>query len=220
MDAGYSERLIMHAHYPKKPVYFNTTALKYVHFYACLFELAEKGIVRAAEKRLWCRETETGDNVLDSVIELMVPLSGKKLLRMQSLVPRKAAAVYKQQLERMRERNLLLREEIYFISWEVGSRYRALKYDLLKPDITRLERSLVYGRKPERETWLMAILAGESGLFSNIFRSKEFRARAKKRYKELLKSDMLVNDETIFLLRKTLRRSLNAQKATTSYGVG
>ena len=220
MDAGYSERLIMHAHYPKKPVYFNTTALKYVHFYACLFDLAEKGILKAEGRTVWCKETETGDTVLDSVIEMMVPLSGKKLSKLQFLVPRKAAPVYKQQLERMIEKNLLLKEEIFFISWEVGSSYRVIKYDLLKPDITRLERSLVYGRKPERETWLMAVLTGEAGLFNNIFRIKEFRAKAKVRYKELLKSDMLVNDETIFLLRKTLKRSLNAQKAARSYSAG
>jgi len=219
MNPGYSERLIMHAFYPKKPVYFNTTALKYVHFYACLFELAEQGIVRAEGKTVWCRETETGDPVLDSVIKLMVPLSGKKLSRLQFLLPKKAGTIYNQQLERMVEQNLLLKEGIFFISWEVGSSYRTIKYDLLKPDITRLERSLVYGRKPDRKTWLMAVLAGETGLFGNIFRSREYRARAKERYRELLKSDMLLNDETIFLLRKTLKRSLTAQKAATSYPV-
>ncbi len=213
MQPGYREKIIMHAFYPKKQRFANPNVLKSVLFYACLFELAEKGILGTEGIRLWCRESETGDPVLDRIISLLIPLSGKKLSRLQLLVPRRAGEIYKKQMELMTENHYLLREEIVFISWKVGNRYRVRKYDLLKPGITKMERALVYGRVPDRETWLTALLAGEANLMDNIFPTREYRERAKKRYKELLGSEFHREDKTIFQLRKSLKKTLDTQKA-------
>jgi hypothetical protein len=213
MQPGYREKIIMHAFYPKKQRFANSNVLRTVLFYASLFELAEKGILVTEDTRFWCRESETGDPVLDRIISFMVPLSGKKLSRLQLLVPRRAGEIYKKQMELMTENHYLLKEEILLIAWKVGSSYKVRKYDLLKPGITKMERALVYGRFPDRETWLTALLAIEANLMNNLFQTKEYRERAKKRYKELLGSEFHREDNTIYQLHKSLKKTLDTQKA-------
>jgi hypothetical protein len=212
MITGYKEKIIMHSIYPKRINAAEGISIHYVHFYACLFDLAEKKIFHIDGNRIWCSNTETNDPVLDTVISMLVPLSGKKTSRLQLLVPQKARAVYKKQIELMLERDLLNMEDIIFISWKVGSKYSVRKQDLLKPGITKLERALVYGRKPDRETWLLALLAGEGNLFGNIFTNREFRDRAKLRHKEFSSSEKYEEDVTISALLKTLRKSINTKK--------
>lgn len=192
------------------------TIVRYLLFYASLFDLAERKILRVEGKKLMCKEFETGDPVLDSIISLLVPVSGKNLSRLQLLVPQKAGGIYKKQMDHMTEQNLLEREDITILLWKTGNRYRVRNYDILKPGITKLERVLVYGRKPDRATMLMVLLAGEGNLFGNIFRTREFKYKARQRYREFLDSDLLTGDQTINLLRKNLRKSLNTQKAVTT----
>jgi hypothetical protein len=212
MKTGYRDRLIMHAFHPSKAPLYNPTAMRTLHFYACLFELADMGRLRIEENRIICSEAETGDEVLDKVIGLISPLSGKKAGRLQMLVSQKAGPVFKLQLGHMTDNMYLKAEDINFLFWTFGKNYRVIKYDLLKPSIKAMERSLVYGRDPDRETWLTILLVGEAGLFRNIFSVREFRQRAKNRFSELLESE-LHDDYTISVLHKNLRKTLAAQKA-------
>lgn len=216
MQPGYKEKIIMHFLWPDRRCASNITIVRYILFYACMFELSEKKILRVKDSRIWCKQCETGDPVLDEVLSLLLPLSGKKIARLQLMVPQKAAGIYRKQMVLMTEHNFLEREDITFLLWKLGNRYRVRNYDILKPGITKLERILVYGRKWDRKTMLLTILAGEANLFHNVFRTKEFRNKAKKRYRELLDSNTLREDETIFQLRKTLRKSLNTQKAVNT----
>lgn len=213
MVPGYREKIIMHALYPKRWIATNTKMLNCLLFYACLFELAEKGLFGIDEKKFWCKTAQTKDPVIDSVISLLEPLSGKHLQRLQMLVLQKAGSIYKKQMELMTGNHFLLREDILFISWQVGNRYRVRNHDMLKQGITRLERVLIYGRDPDRETMIMTILLGEGNLFGNIFRTKEYRRKAKGRYRELLESCHVREDHTIYQLRKSLRRLLNTNKS-------
>ncbi len=211
MIPGYREKIIMHALYPKRQFATNSKVLNGLLFHACLFELAEKGLFDIEEKKFWCKTAETKDPVVDNVISLLGPLSGRNLQRLQMVVLHKAGGIYKKQMEQMTGSYLLSREDIMFISWKVGNRYRVRNYDLLKQGITRLERALVYGHDPDRETMIMTILLGEGNLFGNIFRTKEYRRKAKRRYRELLKSDHVSEDHTIYELRKSLKRTLNTK---------
>ena len=104
-------------------------------------------------------------------------------------------------------------EDINFLFWSFGKTHRVIKSDLLKPSIKAMERSLVYGRDPDRDTWLTTLLVAEAGLFRNIFSIREFRQKSKNRFSELLESELLKNDGTIKVLHKNLRRTLTAQKA-------
>lgn len=216
MQPGYKEKIIMHFLWPDRRCASNITIVRYIMFYACMFELSEKKLLWVEGSRIWCKQSETGDSVLDEVLSLLLPLSGKKLARLQLMVPQKAAGIYKKQLALMTEQNFLEREDVTFLLWKVGNRYRVRKYDILKPGITKLERILVYGRKWDRSAMIITLLAGEGNLFRNIFRTKEFRNKAKRRYRELLDSNNLREDETIYQLRKTLRKSLNTQKAVNT----
>jgi len=189
--------------------------LKHILFYACIVELLEKGIVVVENKRIKCRDAETGDPVLDNVVSLLLPYSGKKLSRIAyQLVPKKATGIYRKQKELMAEHNLLEKEDISILMWKVGNSYRVRNYDILKPDIKKLERVLVYGRKPDRETMLLAVLAREGKLFKNIFRNYEFRKNAEKNYKVLLNSGLIAHDQAITALRKSYKHSLNVQYAS------
>jgi hypothetical protein len=216
MQPGYKEKIIMHFLWPDRLYASNITIVRYILFYACMLELSEKKLLRVENSRIWCKQSETGDPVLDEVLSLLLPLSGKKLARLQLMVPQKAAGIYKKQMALMTEHNFLEREDITFLLWKVGNRYRVRNYDILKPGITKLERILVYGRKWDRATMILTLLIGEGNLFRNIFRTKEFRNKAKERYRELLDSDNLCDDETIYPLRRALRRSLNTQKAVNA----
>lgn len=211
MVSGYKEKIIMHALYPKRQIATNTKVLNCLLFYACLFELVENGTFRIEDKKFWCKTTETKDPVVDNIISLLVPLSGKNLQRLQMVILHKAGGIYKKQMTLMTGSHLLSREDIIFISWKVGNRYRVRNHDLLKQGIARLERALVYGRDPDRETMIMTILLGEGNLFGNIFRTKEYRRKAKARYRELLKSDHVSEDHTIYQLRKSLKQTLNTK---------
>jgi len=193
--------------------------MKSLLFYACLFELEEKNILKIENKKLWCSDTRSGDPVLDTAISLIAPLSGKSISRMQWLSLIKQGGIYKKQLEQMTENHLLSREDIMLVSWKVGSRYTVRKHDLLKPGVTKLERALVYGRDPDRKTLIMTVLAGEGNLFNNIFTIREFRKKAKQRYRALLKSDLFREDRIIPLLYKSLRKTLTAQKAAANYSI-
>jgi len=73
MEPGYRDKLIMHAFYPKRVPFFNPTTLKIVLFYGALFELVEKRVLRIEDNRIICNATETGDKVLDTVIDLIAP---------------------------------------------------------------------------------------------------------------------------------------------------
>lgn len=216
MTLGNKEKIIMYSLYPKKVNSTDKGSIQYLNFYACLFDLAEKKLFRIDDNRIWCINTETGDPVHDKVISMMVPLSGKKIFRLQLLVPQKASAVYRKQIELMIEKDYLRKEDILFISWKVGSKYSVRKPDLLKPGITKLERSLVYGRKPDRETWLLALLAGEGKFFSNIFANREFRDRANLRYREFIRSEKYEQDVTVSALLSTLRKSIKTKKAVAA----
>jgi hypothetical protein len=217
MQPGYREKIIMHAFYPRRSDASRTNAIKFIFFYACLFELAERGILKTDGSLLWCRETATGDRVLDSVISHLVPLSGKNMIRLHLLVARRASELYRLQMEQMTESRYFLKEDITFISWKVGTRYKVHRYDILKPDLTRLERVLVYGRKPDPALFPLIILTGEGKLLKNIFSAREFRDRAKKRYKQLVKSDIFRDDQSVWHLRKSLVRTMGMQKTTKSY---
>ena len=206
----------MFAFYPKRRNVPTSQLLWNIHFYGCLFDLAERGVLKIGDNRLWCTETETGDMVLDSLISLLVPLSGKKLSRLQLLTIQKAGYFYKLQLNQMTENQLLLKEDIVLISWRVGSRYRVRKYDLLKPDITKMERTLVYGRKPDSGTWRLALLAGEAKLFSNIYNSNEFRRKAEQRLREFFVSDIHTGNTTTLELHRSLKKSLANQKMVSA----
>ena len=216
MKPGYRDKIIMHAFYPKRAPFFNSTTLKTVHFYACLFELADRGILKIENRHIVCSNTETGDEVLDKVLALVSPLSGKKPGRLQMLVPQKSPQIYKAQMEQMTEKLYLAGEDITFLFWKVGVRYTVRKHDLLKPSVKSLERSLVYGRKPDRDSWLTSILAAEAGVFKNIFTNREFRRKAKHRFSQLLKSEFHLSDPTIPDLHKSLKKTLTAQKASRS----
>jgi hypothetical protein len=213
MEPGYRDKLIMHAFYPKRVPFFNPATLKIVLFFAALFELVEKRLLYIEDERIACNDTETGDEVLDKVIDLIAPLSGKKVSHLQMVVQRKAGMIYKAQAEQMVKRNLLTGEPVTFIFWNVGTRYQARRYDLLRPVIKSMENTLVYSRKPERESWLMIMLVAEAGLFRNIFPVKEYRKKAGRRFRELLKTDFHTSDPTIPGLLKSLSRTLTSQKA-------
>lgn len=213
MEPGYREKLIMHAFYPKRVPFFNPTTLKIVLFYGALFELVEKGLLHIEDNRIICSATETGDEVLDKVIGFIAPHSGKKLSHLQMVVPQKAGAVYKVQTEQMVKRNYLTGEPVTFLFWRVGTRYHARRYDMLLPGIKSMESILVYGRKPDRRSWLMIMIVAEAGLFRNIFPIREFRKKAGRRFRELLKTDFHTSDPAIPGLLQSLRRTLSSQKA-------
>lgn len=213
MYLGLKERIIMHFFYPERVNATEMASIEYLHYYACLFDLAEKNIFHIEGNRIWCSKKETGDPVLDMVISMLAPFSGRKTYHLQIQVPQKAKAVYRRQIELMLDKDYLRKEDIVFISWKVGNKYMVRKPDLLKPGITRLERALVYGRMPDRDTWLVALLAGTGKLFGNIFASREFRDRAKLRYEEYIKSEQYEHDVTVSVLLKTLKKSINTKKA-------
>jgi hypothetical protein len=213
MEPGYREKLIMHAFYPKRVPFFNPTTLKIVLFYGALFELVEKKLLKIEDNRIICSATETGDEVLDKVISLIAPLSGKKLSQLQMVVPRKAGQIYKAQTENMVKRNYLTGEPVTLLFWNVGTRYHTRRHDMLRPGIKRMESTLVYGRKPDRHNWLMIMLVAEAGLFRNIFPVREYRKKAGRRFRELLKTDFHTSDPTIPGLLQSLRRTLTSQKA-------
>jgi hypothetical protein len=213
MTPGIKEKLIMHSIYPKRKSAIELSSIHYLLFYACLIELSEKKIFQINDNRVWCAETETGDPVLDMAISMLVPLSGKKTFRLQLLVSQKASAIFKKQIGMMLENNYLEKEDIVFISWRVGTRYRVRKYDTLKPGITKLERALVYGRKADRETWLLALLAGEGNLFRNIFTGREFREKAKKWHGEFRQSEKYKEEVAISALLKSFGSLQKTKKA-------
>jgi len=214
MEPDYRKLLIMHTYFPRRVPFLNQRTLKTVFFYACLFELASSGHLRVEDEKLIVDEKTTGDPVLDRVLELVTPLSGSKISKLQLLVQNKSPEVYRRQLELMTEKNYITYDEVSFLFWPLYRKYRVVKQNLLKPSLRELEQMLVYGRKPDYTVWKLALLAFEAGLYRNIFPSPEFRKRARCKTKELLKSAFHLEDKTIVALHKSMRRTLMAQKAS------
>ncbi|MBE0675372.1 MAG: GPP34 family phosphoprotein [Bacteroidales bacterium] len=217
MKPGYRDIAIMCALHPKRVHSANTAAIKTILFYAGLFELADRGIFGTDGRHILCSNAVTGDEVLDAIISLVHQLDGKSLTRLQLTVSQKSGNIYRLHMTQMTARGYLEQEDVEFLFWKVGNRYRVRKYDLLKPVVKSLERSLVYGRKPDREGWITALLVAEGGMFGNIFASREFRQRAGEHVVALLRSSFHKDDPVVRELHRSLRKLLTAQKAARTY---
>lgn len=212
MEADYRKLLIMHAYYPGKAPLLNQAVLRVVFFYSCLFELADSGYIHFDGDKLAVQGNDTGDPVLDRVLELVRPFSGQGLLKLQVMVPNRSFPVLKGQIELMTSRYYITFDEVRFLFFRGIRRYRVVKQELLKPSLRSLERMLVYGRKPERGAWNFALLAFEGGLFRNIFPVAEVRRKAIRKVRETVASAYHRDNQTIAALYRSMRRTLKAQR--------
>lgn len=216
MEAGLKEKIVMHALYPKRLASSDPAMLRHLLFYACLFELSERGIFSSDGKKFFCKESTTGQDVPDMIIQSLMPFSGKSLSRLAMIELKVSGKVLSCQLKNMTKANLLHAEEIRLFSWKIGVRYRVRKHDKLKPGIRDMERVLLYGRQADTEILFLVVLLKEGKLFNNVFSVDEYREICKARAAKLLKSDLFRQCPTWEVIHKMLKKSLNVQGSSKS----
>lgn len=181
---------------------------------AIMYDLAIDGYLRIVAGRIEATVAETGDPVLDTMLEQLGKLDGKKFSLRTSRLALQQGRTYRRQMQHLESRHLISSRSVEWLGITWGKRYRVNRIDKYKPIITKFERCLVYGNEPGLTMRLIIDLLGMINLLKEFFPDKEFRIRAKKHYHELVKKAGSENSETLLAIRKEIKGLLQANKAT------
>jgi hypothetical protein len=209
---GYKERLVMLSVDPQKGSIRGRTSINTLLFFASLFELADKGLLRIEDGRWTIREGVPEDPVLKKVAGILASKNGKRTRWVLNNVPLRISSLFRLLRDHMLERHLITAQPLHFLFWRVGYRYRVVKQGLVLREFTPLERVLIYGRDPDPGTHVMILLLGAAGLHKSLFAGTEYRRKARQRMKELRKQPGGSHPETYQTIGKELFRMLRSQK--------
>jgi hypothetical protein len=177
-------------------------------FYASLVDLAKRNLVRIVDGNWQVTEKQTGDPVLDQVLKILLPSNDKKAVWFSLNKSTKAQKLLVHQVEWMVANRMIEAVKTSFLGIPTGYRFRIYKPEMLRPDLLNLERVLIYGRKPQPDTWMLIQCLGAPGILKCHFRSSESKRRAHARYKELRKMPPGGKTETSAVIINKLRNDV------------
>lgn len=210
MELGLKEKLFLFSVNQETGIIRNRTHFNSLIFYSSLFDLARMGSLTIENGHWHFREKLFDDPVLDKVLKILLPKQGQKTQWVLSRVPFQISRLFPLQVDRMKSQKLIQVRDIIFLGMRLGYRFRIMKPGLLRPDLQKLERTLVYGRKPDKELLLLIMLLGVSGQHKRLFPGSEIKKRVHQRYREIRSTPVLPQTETYRIIFKKLRESLRA----------
>lgn len=179
---------------------------------ACFFDLALKGHFSISSGRIEATDGDTDDPLLDELLARLIKLKGRRYSWGFNGFTMKLGSNYRKQMQHLESRHLISIHPVEWLGITWGKRYRVHRIDSLKPLITELERVLIYGSEPVLTTRLLIEILGTIDMLGVYFPDRELRSRAKKRYRELAKTNFSDHNETLTAIRKEFRNTLRAAK--------
>lgn len=205
--------LILMCIHPEKGWVRKRNIMGYCLLAASFFDLTLREHLKISSGRIAATGTGTGDPLLDELLERLIKLNGKRYSWGLNRFTMKLGSNYRTQMRHLESRHLISSRPVEWLGITWGKRYRVNRIDSLKPLITELERVLIYGSEPGLATRLLIEILGTIGMLGAYFNDRELRTRAKKRYRELAKSNFPDHSETLTAIRKEFRNALRAAKA-------
>lgn len=215
METGLKERYFLFSIDPEKGNLRQRPQLSNLLMYGSLMDLALKGLLRVEKGRWHFLQKDTGDPVLNGILEFLAGRDGQKTRWALRGLPLQKTRQISRQIEWMRSKSLIQTSDIRFLGFKIGYRFRVSKPDKLKPELLKLERVLIYSRKPDTETHLLILLLGITGQLKKLFPPGEIKTRVQNRFKELQKSLLADQGETYSAIYKKLQEAMRAQHAAT-----
>ncbi|MEE4176809.1 MAG: GPP34 family phosphoprotein [Bacteroides sp.] len=215
METGLKETYFLFSINQEKGNLRQRSQLSNLIMYGSLMDLAMKGLLKIEDGRWHFVQKDTGDPVLNGILEFLVGRDGQKTRwALRGLLLKKNRLV-SQQIDWMRKQRLIQTSVVRFLGIKVGYRFRVNKPDKLKPELLKLERVLIYSRKPDREIHLLILLLGVTGQLKKLSPSSEMKTRVQNRFKDLQKSLLALQGETYSVIYKKLQEAMRAQHAAT-----
>ena len=215
METGLKDKYVLFSINQETGNIRQRTQLSNLVLYGGLLELGLKGLIKVEDGRWYFVQQDTSDPVLNDLLNSLLPREGKKTRWVLGRIPFKAMRIVSHQIRWMKSQRLVQTTDKHFLGFRVGYRYRVSKPDQLKPDLLKMERVLMYGRKPEPETLLLILLMGVTSQLKHFFVSSEMKKRAHQRYKDLQKKPLTELGETFPVIFKKLCEAMRAQHAAT-----
>ncbi len=213
MTIGFKEKFLLFSIHPEKGVLYGSSSMNLFIFFSSLFEMAAMGVIQM-EDDCWIIDEEPLDNaVLEKVRKMILPRNHKKTKWVMAGILTKVHGLLPALRNQMLDDHLIECQEISFLSWKVGYRYRVRDLKRMKRDVTRLERSLIYGRRPDAETHVLILLLGHAGLHKKLFVDGEFKLNADKYFKEFRRKPPLDIPEIYQVMGRELRKMLQKTKS-------
>ncbi len=131
--------------------------------------------------------TESGDDVLNSLLGRLFKHNGKSLSRFLSNQKDKLGGLSRSQMKHLQSAGLISIQQISFSGVITGRRYRLRKPDQLKPVLRVCDRVLIYGRKPDQKTAVIVSLMRIMELIRVYYGETELRGRAQERAGDIMK---------------------------------
>lgn len=206
--------LIILSIHPEKGWVRRRSIIGYALLGAIMYDLVIDGYLRIVAGRIEAKVAETGDPVLNTILEQLSKLDGKKFSLRTSRLSFQQGRIYRIQMQHLESGHLISSRAVEWLGITWGKRYRVSRIDKYKPIITKFERCLIYGNEPGLTMRLIIDLLGMIDLLKEFFPDKEFRIRAKKHYHELIKQAPREHSETLMAIRKEIKSLLQANKAT------
>ena len=210
MKLGLKEKLFLFSVNQETGIIRNRAQFNSLIFYSSLFDLARMGSLTIENGHWHFREMLFDDPVLDKVLNMLLSKQGQKTQWVLSRIPFQTGSLFRLQVDRMKSQKLIQVRDITFLGMRLGYRFRVMKPGLLKADLLQLERTLVYGRKPDTELLLLIMLLGVSRQHKRLFSGSEIKKRVHRRYRELRNTPAHPRPETYRVIFKKLRETLRA----------
>lgn len=208
--------LILLCIHPEKGWVRKSQQIGYALMAACLFDLVLLGRLTLAENRISINEAALDDPLLDEMIHKLTKLKGKKLSWVTIGLTLKQRSYYKIQMRYLEQTHQVSGQAIEWMGITWGRRYRVNRADSLKPVITAMDRVLIYGRDPGLKLRLIIELLGMLGVLAAFFPDGELKARAKHRFRQIIKQPYPEYHQDLHAIRKELANALKISKASTS----
>lgn len=173
---------------------------------AALIDLVLLGFLRINNGKIEATEADTGDPVLNNLLEMFVKNNGKSFQWIINRLLISRIKIYRIQLNHLIKIRVITAEQTYFLGITLLNRYSLTRSDSLKPVFIALERVLIYGRKPNLELRLLIELLRMTNVIMSFYPGQEYKMIAKKRSNELSKTKFEVNNESFQIIFKTFKR--------------
>ncbi len=173
---------------------------------AALIDLVLLRLLRINNGKIEATEADTGDPVLNNLLEMFVKNNGKSFHWMINRLSTSRIKIYRMQLEHLIRIRIITAEQAYFLGMTLFNRYHLTRSDSLKTVFIALERVLIYGRKSNLELRLLIELLRMTNVIKSFYPGQEYKMIAKKRSYELSKTEFEVYNESFQIIFKTFKR--------------
>lgn len=208
--------LILLCIHPEKGWVRKSQQIGYALMAACLFDLVLLGRLTLVENRISLNQAAVDDPLLDDMLQKMMKLEGKKLSWVSNGLTFRQRRNYRMQMRYLERTHQVSGQAIEWMGITWGRRYRVNRADSLKPVITAMDRVLIYGRDPGLKLRLIIELLGMLGVLSVFFPDGELKARAKHRFRQIIKQPYPEYHQDLHAIRKELANALKISKASTN----